>query len=305
MGEFGKHSSVPKPYGAARAAAGSSVSDKIGSYLSLLPVLSIYCSVYLGGLFFIFLTSLGARSNSHAITLDYYREALTAPIIIETVVRTIRVSIMTVVVCLLIGFPVARYITSTNGRLRGLVLMCVLSPLMVSSIGRIFGWISLFGPGSLTAYLSSHLFGTKSTGLLFTEPGMVIGMANLLLPFMVLSIAAGRAHMDTDIPKAASSLGARPLSVFWQIELPMNMPGIIAGVITVFCLSITNFATAALLGGSGRDVVAYEVYLDILIYFKEQRGAALAMLLLAAVLLLMIGVLRLSKREWQTERVDR
>jgi putative spermidine/putrescine transport system permease protein len=276
----------------------ASAADRWRVVFSLSPVLAIYCSLYLGGLVLIGLTSVGFYSPSGNITLGYYGEVFTSPAISATVARTLRVSLATVLICLAIGFPVARYISSATGRMRGLVLMCVLSPLLVSSIGRIFGWISLFGPGSAIASLSAMLFGTKPTGLLYTEVAMVIGMSNLFLPFMVLSIAAAMAHLDLDLPKAAASLGARPVEVFLQIELPMSMPGIVGGVITVLCLSISNFATAALLGGSGRNVVAYEIYLDMLVYFQQERGAALAVLLLATVTILLTLALRLSKRRW-------
>jgi putative spermidine/putrescine transport system permease protein len=267
-------------------------------------VLALYCSLYVGGLVLIGLTSIGYYSSSGNITLGYYGEVFSSPAIGATVARTLRVSLATVLVCLVIGFPVARYISSATGKMRGLVLMCVLSPLLVTSIGRIFGWIALFGPGSAVASLSSMLFGTKPTGLLYTEAAMVIGMSNLFLPFMVLSIAAAMAHLDQDLPKAAASLGARPMEVFLQVELPMSMPGIVGGVITVLCLSISNFATAALLGGSGRNVIANEIYLDVLIYFQQERGAALAVLLLATVIVLLTVALRLFKRKWSAATQD-
>lgn len=264
----------------------------------LSPILILYCTVYLGGLATVASMSFGLTGHAEhgGPTLMHYFAVLRSTDIAVAVERTLRVSLATVGICLLCGLPVARYIASSSGRWKAVVLMCVLSPVLVSSIGRIFGWISLFGPGSVVASLSAAMFGTKTTGLLYTEFAMVIGMSNMLLPFMVLSIATSRVHLDHHLTKAAAGLGARPLAVFWQVEFPLTLPGILSGMLTVFALSISNFVTAALLGGAGKDVVAYEIYLDILIYFQQDRGAALAMLLLVAVVILMTLAIRFSHR---------
>jgi putative spermidine/putrescine transport system permease protein len=233
----------------------------------------LYATVYLGGMAIIGLASFGLGPDAESgATLANYREVFASAHIQTVVLRTLRVSAITVIACLVLGFPVARYITSPDARWRSFVVMAVLSPLMVSAIGRVFGWIALFGPGSWVAAQTMHFFGTRATGLLYTEAGVVIGLTNILLPFMVLSIAASRANLDESLLKAAASLGATPSAVFWQVELPLNLPGILGGVLIVFSLSITNFATAALLGGSGRDVVAYEIYSNILTYHQPGTG---------------------------------
>jgi ABC-type spermidine/putrescine transport system permease subunit I len=172
---------------------------------------------------------------------------------------------------------------------------------MVSAISRVFGWIALFGPGSWVAAQAMRYFGMRATGFLYTEVGVVVGLTNILLPFMVLSIAASRAHLDERVLKAAASLGATPRAVFWQIELPLNLPGIIGGVLIVFSLAITNFATAALLGGSGREVIAYEIYTSILTYHQLGVGAALSVLLLVASIAIMMIAVNAGRR---ADRMD-
>lgn len=265
--------------------------------LLLTPALLLFVTIYCGSLGMIALASVDLSPDSDgAFTLSHYIEILQSAHIQTIVARTLRVSGVTVLVCLVLGFPVARYITSPDARWRALVIMAVLSPLMVSAIGRIFGWIALFGPGSWIAFLTVNLFGTRPTGLLYTELGMVIGLSNILLPFMVLSIAASRTHLDESVLKAATSLGAAPFAVFRQIELPLSLPGILSGVLIVFSLAISNFITAALLGGSGRDVVAYEIYVDILTYAQQGQGTALAILLLIASVAIMMLAIRIGRR---------
>lgn len=263
----------------------------------LAPAILLYATIYLGGMAIIGLASVNAGPDAEGpATLANFRQVFASAHIHTVVLRTLRVSVITVVACLILGFPVARYITSPDARWRSFVVMAVLSPLMVSAISRVFGWIALFGPGSWVAAQTMHYFGTRATGLLYTEVGVVIGLTNILLPFMVLSIAASRANLDESMLKAAASLGATPRAVFWQVELPLNLPGIVGGVLIVFSLAITNFATAALLGGSGRDVIAYEIYTSILTYHQLGTGAALAVLLLASSVAIMMVAVSVGRR---------
>lgn len=251
----------------------------------LAPSAALYTAVYLGGLVMLVLSSLGMAYGDDG-SFAAYIDAFKAPVMGYTVLRTLRVSVATVLFCLLLGFPVARYLATSTGTGRSIILMSVLSPLMVTTIGRIFGWIAFFGPGSFIAYAMEKYLGGKPIGLLYTETAMIIGLTNLLLPFMVLSIVGARLNVDESTLKAAKSLGANPCAVLWQIEIPQCLPGIVSGVLVVFCLSIGNFGVAALLGGNGNNTVAYEIYLDTLIYFKSDRGAAISVLLL-----LVVGVL--------------
>ena len=269
---------------------------RLTPFALLSPAILLYASLYLGGLVMIALTSVGISAyDGGSPTMAHYQEIFASERIATIVARTLRVSVITVVICMVIGFPVARYITSPEARWRALVIMAVLSPLMVSAIGRIFGWIALFGPGSWVAGLTMHFFGTRPTGLLYTEVGMVIGLVNILLPFMVLSIAASRAHLDPSLLKAASSLGATPFAAFRQVELPLSLPGLVSGVLICFSLAISNFVTAALLGGSGRNVIAYEIYVNMLTYFQPGRGAALSMLLLVTSVVIMVFAVRAGR----------
>jgi putative spermidine/putrescine transport system permease protein len=270
----------------------------------LAPCFILYVGVYFSSSLMLFFTSLGlGNADGKSLGLWAYYDAFTAQGIGATLTRTLRVSLFTVLFCLLLGFPVSRYLATATGRMRGVVLMCVLSPLMVTAIGRIFGWVALFGPGSAIANLMSAFFDTRRTGLLYTETAMVIGLTNLLLPFMVLAIVGARVNVDESLLKAAYSLGAKPWAVLRQVEIPLTLPGIVSGVLIVFSLSISNFITAALLGGSGNNVVAYEIYLDTLIYFKPERGAALSILLLMAVGALLAASIVVAARGRPDERV--
>lgn len=283
------------------------VPDWLKGWLLLAPVLLLFIVIYFGGLSMVLLTSVsyGDGLAPAEFNLRNYYDAITAPMMGTIVMRTLRVSAATAVFTFILGFPVARYLTSPSARYKGIVLLAVLSPLMISTIGRLIGWVALFGPGSFIASFMMQAFGSRPTGLLYTEPAMVIGLTNLFLPFMVLSIVASRANFDTNLPRAASSLGATPMAVLRQIELPLSLPGIVGGLLIVFSLSIGNFVTAILLGGSGRNVLAYEIYLDTLIYFRQGRGAAMAVMLFAVELLLLASVIGITKRMVRFERPGR
>jgi putative spermidine/putrescine transport system permease protein len=269
----------------------------------LAPSAALYIAIYFGGLVMLVLSSLGMAYGGEG-SFDAYIDMFNAPVMGGTVLRTLRVSLATVFFCLLLGFPVARYLATSTGKGRSIILMCVLSPLMVTTIGRIFGWIAFFGPGSFIAHAMEKYLGGRPVGLLFTETAMIIGLTNLMLPFMVLSIVGARLNVDESTLKAAKSLGAKPLAVLWQVEIPQCLPGIVSGVLIVFCLSISNFGVAALLGGNGNNTVAYEIYLDTLIYFKGERGAAISVLLLVVVGLLMSASLYVGSRSADRSQRD-
>jgi putative spermidine/putrescine transport system permease protein len=116
----------------------------------------------------------------------------------------------------------------------------------------------------------------------------VIGLANVLLPFMVLSVATSLQAIDPAVPLAASSLGAGPWRVFARVILPLSMPGVLSGLLIVFSLSSSSFVTPALLGGSDYKVLSVAVYQQALVLQNWPFGAALAIILVTLVLLVLL-----------------
>jgi putative spermidine/putrescine transport system permease protein len=198
------------------------------------------------------------------------------------------VSLIATAVTLVVGFPVALFITRASARIRGLVTLLILSPLLISVVVRSFGWLIILGPDGL---LQSMLrpFGIKDATVMYTETAVVVGLVNVFLPYMVLSIVASLQAIDPAVPRAAASLGATRTQVFRRVTLPLAMPGVVAGSLIVFCLGSSAFVTPALLGGAEIKVLATLIYQQMMILQNWPFAAAISLALLVIVLAI-VGV---------------
>lgn len=206
---------------------------------------------------------------------------------LEIAGRTLRLAFLTSVATLLIGYPIALYLTIASARQRAWIILFILSPLLVSVIVRTFGWLILLGSNGL---LDTALQSVGITGgaILHTETAVVVGLANVLLPFLVLSVATSLQAIDPAVPLAASSLGASPWRAFCKITVPLSLPGVVAGLLIVFSLASSSFVTPALLGGSNYKVLSVMVYQQALVLLNWPLAAAFAVALVMIVLLVLL-----------------
>jgi putative spermidine/putrescine transport system permease protein len=229
------------------------------------------------------------------LTVKNYVRFWTDAFYLDILVRTFRVSFIATFATLLVGFPVAIYMTSASARIRALVTLLILSPLLVSVVVRSFGWLIILGPDGLVQSLLRPL-GIGDATVMFTEAAVVIGLVNVFLPYMVLSIVASLQAIDPAVPRAAQSLGATRAQVFRRITLPLSMPGVVAGSLIVFCLGSSAFVTPALLGGAEIKVLATLVYQQMMILQNWPFAAAISLGLLVIVLAIVALQIKLLDR---------
>lgn len=214
--------------------------------------------------------------NYQRIIFDEYYMAI--------VLNTIRLGVVTALVAILVGYPVALYITVATPRMRAFVILSVLSPLMVSVIVRSFGWVLILGPrGMIESSLS--LAGLGGGNFMHTDAAVVVGLVNVLLPFVVLSVANALQAIDPSIPLAASSLGAPPWRNFVKVVLPLSLPGVYAGILIAFSLASSTFVTPAVLGGAQFKVLSTTLFQQAIVLHNWPFSAALAITLVLIVLL--------------------
>lgn len=227
-------------------------------------------------------------------TKNYLRFWLDA-FYLSILVRTLRVALIATVVTLLVGYPIAVFISRATPRVRGWVTLLILSPLLVSVVVRSFGWLIVLGPNGL---IDSTLraIGIADVKILHTETAIVIGLVNVFLPYLVLSVVASLQAIDPAVPRAAASLGAAPWRVFWHVTVPLSLPGILAGCLIVFSLGASAFVTPALLGGAEYKVLSVVIYQQTMILQNWPFGAAVAFALLLIVILLVTVQARLLER---------
>ncbi|VFR26511.1 Putrescine transport system permease protein PotH (TC 3.A.1.11.2) [plant metagenome] len=230
-----------------------------------------------------------------------YLEVLADSYFRDVFLRTFVLSISVTAICVLLGTPQAIILSRMADPWRGLFLVVILGPFLISVVVRTLGWAMLLGsngPGSL--FLQAVELASGPTSLLYSMPGMVIALVHVLVPFVVISVWVSLQKCDPDVERAGASLGASEITILTRLILPQIVPGIVSGSIIVFSLSATAFATPAIIGGRRLKVAATAIYDEFLSTLNWPLGAAIAMLLLAANLLILAAynrLLRVRSRE--------
>lgn len=211
---------------------------------------------------------------------DYY---------ITVAARTLRLSAIIALCCVLIGFPLAYAISKASPRLRLFLLIVTVLPLMTSVVIRTFGWMIVFGRGGvLSDILRSMGVPGPSSVLLHTETGLVIAMVQVMLPFLVLTTLGVLNAIHPHLEQASRTMGAGFYRTLWHVLLPLSMPGITSGAILVFTISISSFVTPSLVGGVRLPVMAGAIYQQATRDLDWGFAAAQSVLLLSGALVLLV-----------------
>jgi putative spermidine/putrescine transport system permease protein len=208
--------------------------------------------------------------------------------------RTFTTAIKVTIVCLVLGYPYAYAMVAAGPRLRALLMLLVLMPFWTSLMVRTFAWVILLQDhGPVQSMLS--VVGLGDVGLIRTNLGVVIGMSQILLPFMVMPLFAVMSNIDRRLIQASSSLGARPFTSFVRVWLPLSVPGVAAGTLMVFISSLGFYVTPALLGSPSNSLISQQIFVQVNSLLQWGRGGAMGAVLLA-VTLVILGVLMLAMR---------
>lgn len=228
----------------------------------------------------------------HAFTLRGYEQVLTSALIHRVLGNTLTISVLATSTSLVLGYIVALHLARMPSSKRAPYLVMVMLPFWTSILVKSFAFTVVLGSAGIVAKLAGWLSGDAwHPELIFNRAGVVIGMTNYLLPFMVLPILTSLTTQNRNLKFAAELMGAGPWMIFARITLPLSMPGVIAGVLMCLTLSMGMYITPALLGGP-RDMMLA----NLVDFYTRQTldwtlAASIAMMLLAisAVLIAMLG----------------
>lgn len=191
----------------------------------------------------------------------YYIKLLTDAYYAGVLLETLKVSLITTVVTLLVGYPVAYFMVRHAGRWNALILFFVIAPLLTSIIMRTFGWrVLLARHGLMNAWLMDWGLVTHPANLADEPIAVYIGLVHVLVPFMVLSITAVLQGVDIRLEESARVLGAGRWRTFINVTLPLSLDGIATGCILVFVITNGSFLTMLLLGGGQITTLALLIY---------------------------------------------
>ncbi|MEO1199135.1 MAG: ABC transporter permease subunit [Pseudomonadota bacterium] len=190
------------------------------------------------------------------LDLDSFDRILTRPLYVDAFISSLSIAVMTTLLALLIGYPMALGIATAPRRWRTLLLLLVILPFWTSFLLRVYAWMGLLGQnGPLNQLLVALGLIDDPIRLLNSNGAMLIGLVYTYLPFMILPLYANLARLDHSLAEAAQDLGARRIGVFLDVTLPMSVPGILAGSMLVFAPVIGEYVIPTLLGDARSPMI--------------------------------------------------
>ena len=235
-------------------------------------------------------------------TLENYTQIATDPYFRAVLGRTFTMGALVTLVCLVVGYPLAYVLARSTGAARSWLTVLVVFPLLLNLVVRSFGWMSLLANHGLLNNLLMAIGAIDAPlHLMFNLTGLIIGLTHIYLPFMVLVLVAALQALPKDAEAASATLGAGPMKTFFLVTLPLTAPGLFAGSVLVFVLTISALVTPRLLGGPAYKVMATVIYDEFLSDLDWPSGAALAFVLTLIALLIVAGA-GLVTRRWTAAR---
>ncbi|MEZ5843761.1 MAG: ABC transporter permease [Hyphomicrobiaceae bacterium] len=231
--------------------------------------------------------------NAQGFTLEHY-ERLLLPTYTLSLQTTFELSVLVTLICIVLAYPIAYIMTQTGRRMTAVLLTLVLFPIWTSLLVRCYAWLVLLQRrGVVNTWLEDAGLIEQPLRIMHNFTGTTIGMVHIMLPFMVLPLYASMRAIDRDYMRAAANLGASPVRAFWQVFVPLSLPGLFAGIIIVFVLCLGFYVTPALLGGGRVMMWSMQIERNVTYHADWGAASALGVVLLAMTLAILWGVGRL------------
>lgn len=220
-------------------------------------------------------------------TLEHYVYLMENPVYLQILGSTFRVAIVVTILSVILGFPLAYWMTRLSSKLQLIVITIVAMSFLVSILIRTYAWIVILGNNGIVNRTLIELGITGSPlQLIYNQMGVTLGTLNVLLPFLILPLYAAMLKFDHRLMQAAASLGSKPIRTFFKIYLPLTLPSLLSSSILVFILALGFFITPAILGGGQVQMIA--TILDTLInrLAEWELSSAISTILLVTTLIL-------------------
>ena len=257
------------------------------SLLSLaLPAVALVFFVVVIPVGWLFFLSFVGKDGS--ASLEHYQKMLEYKSYFRTFRTTFQVSLFTTLICIAIGYPLAYFLAQLPQRWAGIFMLAVVLPFWTSLLVRTYAWLVLLQrKGILNEFAMNIGLWDSPVKLVHNMTGTLIGMAHIMLPFLVLPLYSAMKKIDKDMMQAASNLGARPSRAFLSIYMPLSVSGLVAGSLIVFILCLGFYVTPAVLGGGKVIMVSTQITAILENQFNWGAASALGVVLLVATFLLL------------------
>jgi putative spermidine/putrescine transport system permease protein len=218
------------------------------------------------------------------LTLGHYAHLAETPLYLHVLLVTLRISLWTAAIAVLLGYPVALVIVRGTPLIGRITTIILVAPLVVSIVVRTYGWQLVLAnskDGVLNWLLHAVGFGPASVQVLYSETAVVIGSVHVFLPMLVLPLASSLARITPSLEEAARTLGAPAWRVFWRVTLPLSVPGLAAGLTIVFSLTAASYVTPAILGGNYAQMLGNLLEQQVVTVYDWPLSSAIAVVMVA------------------------
>ena len=233
-------------------------------------------------------------------SMENYQRMIERKSYVRIFYTTFEVSLLTTGICILIGYPLAYFMSQLPSKLANLCLITVLLPFWTSLLVRTYAWLVLLQKNGLVNNWAINLgLWEEPIKIVHNLNGTLIGMVHIMLPFLILPTYGAMRAIDRDYIKAAANLGATPRRAFWTVFFPLSTPGLFAGSLMVFVLCLGFFVTPAVLGGGKVIMVSMKIVSNIELFVNWGAASALGVVLLV----LTVAVLWIASRFLRLEQI--
>ena len=221
---------------------------------------------------------LGIMPEDGGVSFDLLASVLSDPFYQRVAIRTLRISLATTIVSLILAFPVALHMRHVSSRWQAILVLIMVSPLLTSVVVRTLAWVVLLSQRGIINQAFGAV-GLEPIRLIYVESAVVIGLTHVFFGYMVVPLMTSIRRIDDNLYAAAANLGASRLRQHLEITLPLSVPGILTGSLLVFILSASAYATPSLLGGLRISMLAVEVFNQAITMFDWAEAAVLSTIL--------------------------
>src|ERR1700746_3114137 len=245
-----------------------------------------------------FWTVSASQTIVHSWNLANYRQLFTVDVYWQTLLRSMWIAARVTLFSLLLGYPLAYFLSFYAGKRKDLLYQMVIIPLWVSYLVRAYAWKTILGSdGVLNTLLQYvHLTNHPLEFLLYSPFAVVLTLTHIYTPFTFLPIYASLEHIPRRLIEASQDLGASPAKTFWRVVLPLSLPGVLSGAIFAFVLSLGDFLAPLLVGGPDGIMISNIVVSLFGAAYNWPLGAAISAVMMILVVTLLFAVERVEKR---------
>lgn len=241
------------------------------------------------------ITDSGNTIINFSFTLDNFRKFFTDPDFLLVLWRSISIALKTTVICILLGYPTAYFISRCSDRVRNLLILIITLPMWINMLVRTYAWIGILSDGGILQTLFKML-GLGSPQLLYTEGAVLLGMVYNFIPFMILQINTSLSKMDKSLLEASADLGANRFHTFWKVTFPLSLPGVISGITLVFLPAVSSFFIPKLLGGGQYFLIGNVIENQFITVGEWNFGSAISVIMAIIMMISMYLVRYVEKR---------